>query len=152
MQKDTHAGSIILVATAGAVFVLDQLIKKWLVTAHFEWQAPWQWLSVRLSINNGIAFSLPFPRVLLIVLSLIILAAALGWWVKQNRKTTAAAFALGLFIGGAFGNLLDRLIREGVTDYLNIFNGSFNLADTAIVAGLLILIFQRHKKTGTIST
>lgn len=151
MQKDTHAGGIILVATAGAVFVLDQLIKKLLVAAHFEWQAQWQWLSVRVSTNTGIAFSLPFPRILLIVLSLIILAAALGWWAKQNRKTTAAALALGLFIGGALGNLFDRMIREGVTDYLNIFNGSFNLADTAIIAGLFILIFQRHQKTGTIS-
>lgn len=140
-----------MILTAGAVFVLDQLIKKRLVTAQFEWQAPWQWLSIRVSTNEGIALSLPFPRILLIALSLVILAVALGWWAKQSRKTTATALALGFFTGGALGNLLDRLIRKGVTDYLNISTGSFNLADAAIIAGLFILIFQRHQKTGTIS-
>lgn len=141
---------ILMILTAGAVFVLDQLIKKRLIAAQFEWQATWQWLSIRISTNEGIAFSLPFPQILLIAISLVILAVALGWWAKQSRKTTAIALALGLFIGGALGNLLDRLLREGVTDYLNIFTGSFNLADAAIIIGLLTLIFQRPQKTGTI--
>ena len=143
---------ILITLTAGAVFVFDQLIKKWLVTSQFEWQAPWQWLSIHLSTNEGITFSVPFPRILLIALSLVILAVALGWWFKNGHKTTATALALGLFIGGALGNLLDRMVRDGVTDYFNIYTGSFNLADVAIIAGLLVLIFQRHQKTGTLSS
>ncbi len=142
---------LLMTLTAGAVFVLDQLIKKWLVASQMSWQAPWQWLSVRMSTNEGIAFSVPFPRTLLIALSFAILAAALGWWVKNDHKTTAAALALGLFIGGALGNLLDRLIRPGVIDYLNILTGSFNLADAAIIAGLFVIIFQQHRKKGTLS-
>lgn len=156
MQKDPNARSLtphlIAIAAAVAVFVLDQFIKNWIVATQFEWQARWQWLSVRMSANKGIAFSLPFPRILLIALSVVILAVALGWWVKQGRKTTAATLALGIFIGGALGNLLDRLIRGEVIDYLNIYTGSFNLADAAIIAGLLIFIFQRTQKTGTISS
>lgn len=137
MQKDTHAGSVILVATILVVFIFDQLVKRW--------------VSVGVSTNEGIAFSLPFPRTLLIALSLLIVAVAIGWWVKNREKTTRDALALGLFIGGAFGNLADRIARGAVVDYLNIWNGSFNLADAAIVAGILLLIFRHSSKSGTIS-
>lgn len=144
-MRFTNNKHILMVLTAGAVFIFDQLIKKWLVTALFAWQAPWQWLSVRVSTNEGIAFSLPFPRTLLVALSLIVLVVVLGWWIKQSQKTTAAALALGLFIGGAFGNLFDRIFREGVVDYINIGTGSFNVADGAIILGILLLLFSHHR-------
>ena len=157
MQKDTHAGGVILIATAGAVFILDQLVKKGLLAAHPPageptFATPWRWLSISASANEGIAFSLPFPRTLLIVLSTLIVAAAIGWWVKYKEKTAGQAIALGLFVGGAIGNLSDRIVRGAVVDYLNVLNGSFNLADAAIITGILLLIFRRGSKSGTISS
>lgn len=141
-----------LTTTVLVVFILDQLIKKWLIAAQFALQTPWQWLSIGVSRNDGIAFSLPFPRTPLIVLSILIVAIAIGWWIKNKEKTTGQTIALGLFIGGALGNLADRIARGAVVDYFNIFNGSFNVADAAIVLGILLLIFRRTLKSGTIET
>lgn len=138
MQKDSHAGSVILSATITVVFIFDQLVKKLVSTG--------------ISTNEGIAFSLPFPRTLLIALSTLIVVVAIGWWVKNREKGTRDAIALGLFIGGALGNLADRIVRGAVVDYINIWTGSFNLADFAIVAGILILIFRDTQKSGTISS
>lgn len=138
MQKDSHAGSVILSATIVVVFIFDQLAKRL--------------VSVGVSTNEGIAFSLPFPRTLLILLSILIVAVAIGWWVKNREKGTRNAIALGLFIGGALGNLADRIVRGAVVDYINIWTGSFNLADFAIIAGILMLIFKDARKSGTISS
>lgn len=152
MQKDTHAGGIILVTTTGVVFILDQLVKNWLLASQFSFETPWKWLSVGISANKGIAFSLPFPRAPLIALSVLIVAIAIGWWIKNKEKITWQAIALGLFIGGALGNLADRVVRRAVIDYFNIFNGSFNVADAAIILGILLLAFRRTPKNDTIVT
>ena len=78
----------------------------------------------------------------------------------RNPKQTAAAndllmqWALALVFGGALGNLIDRIFRGTVTDFIQVFIGSyefpsFNVADSAITigAGLLILDLLKNRKT-----
>lgn len=103
-------------------------------------------LTLRLGWNTGINFGLfagysDAMRWALIVIALIIIAVILRWtWHLPERRVQVAS---GLLIGGALGNVLDRLVYGAVVDYLNmsccgITNPFvFNLADMAIFAGAI---------------
>ena len=86
-----------------------------------------------------IAFQLAAP------LALLVLCFTL---LRQSRFTTVDAVALALVVGGGAGNWLDRVLREGaVTDFVRVGvgplrTGVFNLADVAILAGLLVLVLR----------
>lgn len=102
-----------------------------------------------LGFNPGVSFGLlgdlgPWGPVALSVMTLAIIAFLLLWlWRTQD---ILEASALGLIIGGAAGNLIDRLRDRAVTDFLDFYVGqyhwpAFNLADVAISLGVgLILI------------
>lgn len=105
-------------------------------------------LSLALTYNSGVAFSLGSGLTLPIVLvgvGLVVLAA----WFVRGAPSTGVAIGLGLVIGGAAGNLADRLFRArdgAVVDFIRFsFWPTFNVADAAIVSGcvLLALAFLR---------
>jgi signal peptidase II len=111
--------------------------------------------------NTGAAFSLfadstaPWKTGLLIAFSVIalIVVSALLW--KNHQAQVATGVGLSLIMGGALGNLWDRLARGRVVDFLLVYVKQyqwpvFNLADSAIVigAGLLILEILLHKSGG----
>ena len=85
------------------------------------------------------------PWWVLALLALAIVAALSVWlWRAQNRLVAAA---LGLLIGGALGNVLDRLRHGAVTDFLDFYLGAyhwpaFNLADVAVVSGVALLLLD----------
>ena len=125
--------------TATALFAADQLIKYTLVTKGiFVSLAPWA--SIRVTKNAGTAFSLPFPSLLLIILSTLAIGAIVIFWMRKKTQTQASIIGFGLFLGGAFSNLLDRIMHGAVTDYLNVFIASVNAADIAIVLGILLML------------
>ena len=106
-------------------------------------------LSLTLVYNTGIAFSLlrGLPPATIVALALTVLAVAL-----YNRdawpRTTAVRWGLGLVLGGAAANVVERLRFGYVIDYLDVHVWPvFNLADSAIVlgAGLLILALLRDR-------
>ncbi len=98
--------------------------------------------------NRGVTFGLlasdhPAGRWLLILLTGTITAVLLGWLTRAQSRTQAAA--LGLIIGGALGNLVDRLRHGAVTDFLDFHAQgyhwpAFNLADSGIVLGVALLL------------
>jgi signal peptidase II len=103
--------------------------------------------------NTGAAFSLfadspsHWKTVLLIAFSMIAMAivSALLW--KQTRALTMTGVALSLILGGAVGNLWDRLASGRVVDFLLFYVGQyqwpvFNLADSAIVVGAALLVIE----------
>ncbi len=97
--------------------------------------------------NTGSAFGIfqgqNFP---LIFISLVGIAVLLGIYFSQPRPGKLLRFSLGLMMGGAVGNLVDRLHQGWVTDFIDIGPWPvFNLADASIVTGLVILgtIFLR---------
>ncbi len=111
--------------------------------------------------NTGAAFSLfadstgPWKTGLLIAFSLIalIVVSILLW--KNNPAHVATGVGLSLIMGGALGNLWDRVVRGRVVDFLLLYVKHyqwpvFNLADSAIVvgAGLLVLEILFHKASG----
>ncbi len=105
------------------------------------------------SRNPGIAFSLfagsasPALRILLIAGAVAIIAV-IAWLLVAGKNLTALnAAGLALLLGGATGNVTDRILHGSVTDFLEVFLGSyrwpaFNVADSAITIGAFLLIFD----------
>ena len=97
---------------------------------------------VRVS-NEGLAFGFlgDSSQGLVLLATLVALTFVVGWFILNAERRWAAA-AVGLLAGGAAGNLIDRLLREGVVDFIDFPAWpSFNVADIAITlgAGLLAL-------------
>jgi signal peptidase II len=136
------------------VFVLDRLTKR-LVVQHIALYGAVQLVPGLFRLtheeNPGAAFSLfaesnsPYRTLLLISFSLtaLIVVAVLLW--KYSRTFSAISIALSLILSGTAGNLTDRLISGRVVDFLDFYAGAhhwppFNVADSAIVAGGLLLL------------
>ncbi len=104
-----------------------------------------------LTYNTGAAFSFladagGWQRWLFTGLALIISGIIVQWLRTLPRGETLTALALALILGGAIGNLIDRLVLGHVIDYIQVWLGSypfpaFNIADAAISVGAVLLIF-----------
>ncbi len=98
--------------------------------------------------NTGGAFSiLSENRIFLIFVSFLVLFLFLFYLRKKTPENLFSAISLGLVLGGLVGNLIDRIFRGGVIDFLDftIFGYSFpifNLADIFIVIGVFLLLFE----------
>ncbi len=117
------------------------------------------------SRNPGIAFGLladehsPWLTALLILGSAIVIG--LLSWLLATRRTrgTCSQMGIALILGGAAGNLIDRLLHGGVTDFFEVHVGSFhwpafNVADSAITIGALLVVLEllrhpHHSEKGT---
>jgi len=134
------------------VFLLDQA-SKWVIVFemdlvnHHAIDVLPPYLNLRMAWNTGINFGLlggdnGAARVTLIALALAICAVVIVWLIR-TKPSRASHFAAGLLLGGALGNVVDRVLYGAVADFLNmsccgIDNPfSFNLADVAIFAGAL---------------
>lgn len=154
MPRSTLARAALV---AALVFVLDRVSKIWVVEVldlrsrlHIGVLDPW--LNLRMAWNTGINFGLfdlgDAGRWVLVVLALAITAALL-YWVRRARGWPAAIGA-GAIIGGALGNVWDRVQYGAVADFINmsccgIDNPfAFNVADAAIFGGVaVLLLFSR---------
>ena len=141
--------------TALGVFVLDQatkwLVVWWLGLAHrgaIDLVPPF--LNLRMAWNRGINFGLGSSDQDIVRWGLILVALAIsGWvwrWVARSGPSRLSRISGGLLIGGALGNVVDRVLFGAVADFLNmsccgIENPyAFNVADVAIFAGALGLV------------
>jgi signal peptidase II len=139
------------------VIILDRISKLW-VASHVELYFGSITVIPRLfSIthveNPGAAFSLladasPAVRstVLITFSSLAMIVVAVVLW-RTAREWTLMNAGLALVLGGAIGNLWDRVVRHKVTDFLHFYYRTwswpdFNVADSAIVVGACLLMFQ----------
>ena len=112
----------------------------------------WDW---RLSENPGSAFGLftdtAGARIFLSIIG-IIACLAIVWMVKKARDDQSRlAWALGLVIGGAIGNLIDRIYFGVVTDFIvwRYYDAewpTFNVADVTLVVGVILLFFDLNKE------
>lgn len=102
--------------------------------------------------NTGAAFSiLTGKRILLILVSLIVIGILIYYIKKTKIEKKINKIALSLVIGGSIGNLIDRIIKGAVIDFLDfkIFGYNypiFNLADTFIVLGVFLLLIGMFRK------
>jgi signal peptidase II len=113
-----------------------------------------EFLQLRLTRNPGAAFSLGTSVTLALSLISVAVVAVVAWLARRVRSPLWAV-ALGLLLGGAAGNLTDRVLRapapaellQGhVVDFLELPNWPvFNLADSAIVAAAALIILQSFR-------
>jgi len=122
-----------LFLTTALVIVVDQLIK--FIIVRF-----WPLL---VSLNAGIAFGLAAPAWLVALMFFILLTLTGYMWLSWNvEHRKGAIMPLALLLGGAFSNIVDRLTRGAVVDYLDLkVWPSFNLADAALVLGAIWLVW-----------
>ena len=113
--------------------------------------------SLTLTNNYGAAFGIfKYSNTLLIIATLIILII-LYKYMHSFKKNMRNKIAFGFILGGVFGNLIDRIIKGYVIDFLDfkIFNYDypvFNVADIAIVIGVILLgyaIIRKEDKCGS---
>jgi len=138
-----------LVGAAGLVVAADQW-SKYIVRLRLapgEQWAPWEWLQphARLihSSNTGAAFGIfPDGGLIFTVIAILVSGAILYYFPRVPSGQWHVRLALALQLGGAIGNLIDRLLQSGrVTDFISL--GSFpvfNLADASISAGVSVLV------------
>jgi signal peptidase II len=133
-------------ACAAAVVAADQVTKS--LAVHGLSQGPVHLigpLSLQLSYNTGAAFSIGAGLTLPIIVIAFVLVLLLAWFALGTPSKLAAA-ATGMILGGALGNLADRLFRGhagAVVDFIHFnFWPTFNLADASIVIGTLALVIE----------
>ncbi len=144
-----HNGLIV----SAAVLALDQVTKWWVV---FTVMQPPRIIEVTpffnlvLGWNYGISFgflnSAPALAQWLLPMVVVVITSALGVWLYRTDRLQPAV-ALGLVIGGAIGNLIDRLRFGAVADFLDfhafgVHWPAFNAADSAITVGAVALILD----------
>ena len=146
-----------------AILVLDQWTK-WLVEVHLPHSASHPVLPGFLNLthvrNTGVAFGLFASHGadggawMLVAMGLVALVAVFLYFrfaPAQNRLLLAS---LALIVGGAVGNLIDRLASGAVTDFVDVYVGTyhwpaFNVADSAITVGIALMIldsFRSHRE------
>jgi len=148
-------------AAAAAALVLDQAHKHWMLAAYgVEAHAPIPlapFLDVVMSWNRGISYSLftagdDAGRWLLAGFQALIIAGLVVWLWRGARGLSA--IGLGLVIGGALGNLVDRLVHGAVADFFwlhtelpvgPLANYVFNVADVAITFGVGLLLLDSFR-------
>jgi signal peptidase II len=146
------------VLAAVITLILDQALKQWLLTGfdlgHRGVVPITPFFDLVLAWNTGISYgwfsdSGPTGQMLLVAVKAIAVVALAIWMAKS--QTRLATVALGLIIGGAIGNAIDRFAYGAVVDFalLHIeISGKtynwyvFNLADVAIVAGVAALLYD----------
>ena len=137
-------------AVAAVVLVLDQLTKIWVVNALADGPIVIieDFLRLHLTYNTGAAFSFfsrsgPILGIVVIGVVLLILFAL------KDASHIGEAVGLGLVLGGALGNLTDRLFRGdefidgAVVDFIDFsFFATFNVADSAVTIGVVVLLIS----------
>lgn len=141
---------------AVAVFVLDRITKDLIKTHLSLWDA-WAAVPGLLNIvhteNPGMAFSMlanlanPWRNVILIGFSLLVLAVISVVLLRMTGQGPLLRMGLALVMGGALGNLFDRVVHGTVTDFVELHVGehyfpAFNVADSAITVGACLLLLD----------
>ena len=141
--------------TALAIFVADQL-SKWVVTGPLDLERVQQivllpifnftWVR-NFGISLGFAQAQNDSQRWLLVGVTAVIAVAVAWWIGREKQG-GDRLALGLVLGGALGNIVDRVRFGYVVDFLDLHFGTvrpfyvFNVADAAISIGVVILLLR----------
>ena len=136
------------------ILLLDQGSKYWVRSFLFEEESvPLSpFLNLVLVYNEGAAFSFlsgagGWQRWIFIILALVITVVLTHWLGRLGREELSTAVALTLILGGAWGNLADRVLYGKVTDFIDFYYGewhwpAFNVADAAITLGVVLMLLS----------
>ncbi|MFJ5368613.1 signal peptidase II [Bosea sp. CER48] len=147
-------------ATVLVVFIADQVLKCWLLYGvGLAENGPFDltsFLTIVLAWNRGISYGLfqqgtDLGRWFLVVISFVAAIWLWRWmWRSHDRLTV---LSLALIIGGALGNGVDRAVYGAVVDFVHFHWGNFswyifNIADVAIVVGVVGLLYESFRPAG----
>jgi len=148
-------GMLVWVWVSAVVVALDQL-SKWMAEANLEPYTPYAvmpHLNMMLAYNDGAAFSmLSGQRWFFVVLAAVASVVIIFWLRKLKKGAAWPALGLSLILGGALGNVIDRILHGKVIDFIDVYFdipfvmdnyhfATFNVADIAITLGAAIIIF-----------
>jgi signal peptidase II len=152
MKAVSRMGGVAYVL-ALAIAILDQLSKSWVIGALDRAQLSsvdvWGPLRLTLVFNGGVSFGLfqgdgSWGRWVLAIFELAVVVF-LAFWVRRAERPLSG-LAVGLIMGGAMGNVLDRVRFGYVVDFVDVqrlyFPLVFNLADSAITVGVALLLAE----------
>ena len=135
--------------------LLDQ-VTKGMATAHLQYGIPWPVIpgfNLTLLHNTGAAFSLlddaaGWQRWMFTGIALVVSVIIVFWMRQLEARDRLALAALALILGGALGNVIDRLRLGYVVDFIQWYYQqwswpAFNIADSAIFVGVIVLIFRK---------
>ena len=139
---------VFLLSIAGSIILFDQFTKGLVHKnlAFEEMWAPWDWLMPYARIvnwrNTGSAFGMfQNMNTIIMILATLVSIAILYYFPKVSREEKFLRFALSLQLGGAVGNLIDRIRQGFVTDFVSVGTFPvFNVADASISCGVAILL------------
>jgi signal peptidase II len=155
MDRNVSRGSALMwLWLSAAVIALDQLVK-FIVVGALEPYVPKPVipgiLNWTLAFNTGAAFSFladqeGWQRWFFTLLAILVSGVLIVWLRRTPRADWRNALPFALVIGGALGNLIDRLRLGHVIDFIQVYVGawafpSFNVADSAISVGAVLLVF-----------
>ena len=137
-----------------AALALDQLskylLRSYVVPTSWSLVVVTPFFNISHAWNHGVSFSLfassEGGRRWLLILMALALCALVGWWLKK-ASDVKQALAYGLILGGAFGNIFDRVVHGAVFDFLQFhismhYYPSFNVADSCIFLGVCLLLVE----------
>ena len=146
--------TIAWLAVAALVVFADIETKQW-ASQGIELYRPQQvtdWLNLTLAHNYGAAFSFlsdagGWQRWFFMVLASVVTLVLFVWLLRLPRGEWRTGLALGFIIGGAIGNLIDRIQLGYVVDFIDVHYGgwhwpAFNVADSAITCGVILLLLD----------
>ncbi|MCZ0703356.1 signal peptidase II [Natronobacillus azotifigens] len=137
------------------VIIIDQLTKWWVVTnMELRESIPVieNFFYITSHRNPGAAWGiLAGQMAFFYVITLVVIGLIVYYMQKYAKDNIWTGIALGLVLGGAIGNFIDRLIFQEVVDFLNVYIGSynypiFNIADSALVIGVIIIFIITFKE------
>ncbi len=137
-----------LLGLSGLIIFFDQWTKTWVrsTLAIGEVWMPWEWLRPYArafhTTNTGVAFGmLQGANAILMVLAILVSLAILAYFPRVPRSDWTLRLAMTFQLGGALGNLLDRVQQGYVTDFISVGQFAvFNIADASITIGVGVLL------------
>jgi signal peptidase II len=139
------------------VIIFDQLSKWWMSSwlDLYETVAVVPYFNLTLAHNYGAAFSFlasagGWQRWFFTILAIVVSIVLTVWMKRLKANAKLEAISLALILGGAIGNVIDRVAHGYVIDFLDVYVGSyhwpaFNIADSAICVGAVLLIFDSFR-------
>lgn len=150
--------SIVAILSIVIIVVLDQITKLMAFT-NLRGRPGFSYLGDMLRLeyaeNSGAFLSLgatldPGMRTLLFIIGVVVIIGACAYWLITSPQTWLSLLALSFVIAGGIGNLIDRISRGSVIDFIYmgvgpLHTGVFNVADMAISGGLILMLYDQYK-------
>ena len=121
------------------VLLLDQISKYYVITYHYPYL-----------LNPGIAFSIPLANSIVSIIVIIVIFWLYNFWLNLRTRSLVSSIAMGMIVGGALGNLVDRIHLGAVIDFIKVpYWPTFNVADSAVSIGVILLIWVMRTRNKT---